>query len=192
MSWLSIDNYNQTIFARDTVFNLVRYSTLLFVIFALVGCTTTVHYKPKASTFKIDSISEFLSNKSVSLNNNQSSTLDVLVLTNGRLYVYGNLNEWTNSAIDITQRELVKRNMAIDEGATKMLKLSIETAKGTPGTWVIRCETRLRVETGEGYVNTYIGDNRSPATIYRAADGAVMRAVANMLRDPKIIDYLKK
>jgi hypothetical protein len=57
---------------------------------------------------------------------------------------------------------------------------------------VVRVVTTLTAETNHGYVKTYIGDNRSPATIYRAADGAVMRAVAEMLRDSHIVDYLTK
>jgi hypothetical protein len=81
--------------------------------------------------------------------------------------------------------------MRLATDAPKSLKLSIEEIKGTFDFWTIRCETRLRVETGDGYVNTYFGDNRSPATLYRAADGSVMRAVAEMLRDRKIVEYLK-
>jgi hypothetical protein len=50
----------------------------------------------------------------------------------------------------------------------------------------------LSAETGDGYIGTYTGNNQSPANINRAADGAVMRAVAEMLRDGKIVDYLTK
>jgi len=74
----------------------------------------------------------------------------------------------------------------------KKLKLSVNSIVGTFGFAVVRVEITLEAETSDGYVNTYIGDNRSPATLYRAADGAVMRAVAEMLRDPRIIDFLKK
>ena len=105
---------------------------------------------------------------------------------------FGNLQGWTATAIAITQRELTTRGMNVTENASKSLKLSIESVKGTFGVWLIRCETTLKVETTDVYIKTYVGDNSSPATLYRAADGAVMRAVAEMLRDEKIIAYLKK
>ena len=87
---------------------------------------------------------------------------------------------------------LTKRGMLVTGSAPKNLKLSVRSIKGTFGFWVVHVETTLEAETSDGYVNTYIGDNRSPATIYRAADGAVMRAVAEMLRDGNIVDFLSK
>ena len=103
---------------------------------------------------------------------------------------YGNLKEWTETAMAITQRELTKRGMLVTASTSKKLKLSVSSILGTFGFAVVRVETTLKAETSDGYVNTYMGDNRSPATIYRAADGAVMRAVAEMLRDRKIVEYL--
>ena len=105
---------------------------------------------------------------------------------------YGNLNTWTETAITITQRELYRRGMLVTASTSKNLKISINSIVGTFGFAVVRVETTLRAEASDGYVNTYIGDNRSPATIYRAADGAVMRAVAEMLRNPRIVDFLSK
>ena len=56
----------------------------------------------------------------------------------------------------------------------------------------MRVIVTLRAETDDGCVGTYTGSNQTPANLYRAADGAVMRAVAEMLRDGKIVDYLTK
>lgn len=103
---------------------------------------------------------------------------------------YGDLKQWTETAIAITKREIIKRGLHVNDNSSKKLKLSVDSAKGTFGFAVIRIETTLKAETSDGYFNEYIGDNRSPATIYRAADGAVMRAVAEMLRDPKIVEFL--
>ena len=162
----------------------------LVILFFLGGCTH--HYIPNPSTFKLDQINEFSSQNAISLINAQESSDDVLFLHFGAHKYFGNLQKWTDTAIAITKRELADREMNIVEDSPKSLKLSIETAKGTIGLYVARCETTLRAETGDGYVQTYKGDNRSPVTIYRAADGAVMRAVVEMLRDEKIIAYLKK
>lgn len=172
---------------------IIYYSLSILLIIGLSGCTRILRYTPDPSTFKMDAIEEFSSNNSVSLINEQTSNNDVQFAAKGIAKFTGNLQEWTNTAIQITKRELSKRNMNVtNEDVSKKLKLSIETVNGTFGAWVIRTELRLNVETGDGYKNFYIGDNRSPASLDRASDGAVMRAVAAMLNDPNIISYLKE
>ena len=172
---------------------IIYYSLSILLIIGLSGCTRVINYTPNPSTFKMDVIEEFSSNNSISLINEQISTDDVEFASQGIAKFTGNLQEWTGTAIRITERELSKRNMNVtNEDVSKKLKLSIESVKGTFGAWVIRTEIRLNVETGDGYKNSYIGDNRSPANLYRASDGAVMRAVATMLNDPNIISYLKQ
>ena len=179
-----------SLFDRDNVLIFRRYASVFVILLLLGGCTH--HVIPNASTFKLDAITEFSAKNNISLVNSQKSTKDVLFATQAGDKFYGNLQKWTDTAIEITERELSKREMNVVKDAPKSLKLSIETVKGTLGFWVSRCEITLRVETSNGYVNTYIGDNRSPAHMNRAADGAVMRSVAEMLRDKEIIEYLKK
>lgn len=163
---------------------------MFLVLLVTVGCTH--HYVPNASTFRLDDIREFSSTNSIWLENAQTDSEDLLFATNGGHKFYGNLQKWTKTAMAITERELAKRGMLVSGSASKKLKLSVSSIKGTFGFAVVRVETTLKAETSDGYVNTYIGDNRSPATIYRAADGAVMRAAAEMLRDGNIVDFLSK
>jgi hypothetical protein len=163
---------------------------ILLVLFVTVGCTH--HYVPNAKTFKLDDIQEFSSTNYIWLENAQTDSEDLLFATNMGHKFFGNLKGWTETAMAITERELTKRGMLVTANTAKRLKLSVNSIKGTFGFAVVRVETTLIVETSDGYINTYVGDNRSPATIYRAADGAVMRAVAEMLRDSKIVDYLTK
>ena len=163
---------------------------MLLVLLVTVGCTH--HYVPNASTFKLDDIREFSSTNSIWLENAQTDSEDLLFATQGAHKFYGNLQKWTKTAMTITEQELTKRGMLVTANSSKHLKLSVSSINGTFGFWVVRVETTLEVETADGYVNTYIGDNRSPAGLYRAADGAVMRAVAEMLRDGNIVDFLSK
>ena len=165
-----------------------RTFILITTLMMFGGCSH--YYVPDASTFKLDAIKEFSSSNSISILNAQTSTKNVLLATNMGHRFYGNLQSWTETAITITQRELINRGMKIEKDVPKILNLSIESAEGTFGAWVLRFEITLKVETGDGYVQTYLGDNRSPATLFRAADGAVMRAVAEMLKDEHIIAYL--
>jgi len=169
---------------------LKRCILAFLVLFILGGCSH--QYTPNASTFALESIPEFSTAKSITLRNTQSSTNEVLFGANMGHKFYGNYQEWTNTAIEITRRELIERGMDVTSDSQKSLNLSIESAKGTFGTWVVLCEITLKAETSEGYIKTYLGENRSPEGLFRAADGAIMRAVAEMLRDNEIVEYLKK
>lgn len=184
---------NNPVSLSTSLFNRSFFSHFFsgfILLFLLGGCTH--HYIPNASTFKLDAITEFSSNNTISLVNAQSSTEDVLFASRGAHKFYGNFKKWTDTAIEISKRELNERGMNIEDDSQKSLKLSIETVNATFGFWVLRCEVTLKVETSDGYVKSYLGDNRSPASLYRAADGAVMRAVTEMLRDEKIVTYLKQ
>lgn len=167
-----------------------HYPLMIVVLLFLVGCT--LHYVPKSSTFKLDSIIEFSSKNTITLVNSQTSLDDVLFVAAIGHKFFGNLQGWTDVVIEITRRELTTRGMNVIEDAPKSLKFSVETIKGTIGLHNYSCKITLKVKTSDGYIKIYSGNNRSPADLKRAADGAVMRAVAEMLKDDKIIAYLIK
>jgi starvation-inducible outer membrane lipoprotein len=148
-------------------------------------------YNPRPHTFKIDAIPEFTAPVEISLVNAQTDASNQLQMRRMGSTVSGNYNAWTDTTIQIATRELMAREATITDGANKRLELAILSARGESVPYAIRYVTELQVKTGDGYEKTYIGDNRSPATLYRAADGSVMRAVAAMFRDPEIIEYIR-
>jgi hypothetical protein len=87
--------------------------------------------------------------------------------------------------------ELGKRDVTITEDAQKELKLTVTKANVYWGFAAIRCIVYLKVETGDGYTREFEGNNPSPWTLYRACDGAITRAVAAMLNDDMILNYIK-
>jgi hypothetical protein len=163
---------------------------MLLVLLLTVGCTH--YYVPDADTFRLDDIHEFSSKNAITLENAQDATKEVLFASTMGHDNFANLSAWTATAIEITQRELSMRGMHVADNQSKKLKLSVNTVKGSFRPLSMRVILTLSAETGDGYVGTYTGNNQSPANINRAADGAVMRAVAEMLRDSKIVDFLTK
>jgi len=168
---------------------MINYKYCITVLFLLVlgGCTH--HYTPDPSTFKLDKTSQFTSTNAIALLNSNTSTEEVIFFQKDNNKFYGDYKKWTDAAIQITEVELVKRGMSVVKNTQAQLRLSIEKVDAHLG-WVAKCKVWLKVETGDGYIKTYIGDNTSPATLWRAVDGAVMRAVAEMLRDKSLIAYL--
>jgi hypothetical protein len=164
----------------------------LFVAIALSllsGCAH--HYTPDASR-PFEPITEFSSNNSINLVNGQPSKQDVQIFSNGLHQFYGNFNAWTDTAIEITSRELTKRGLTVVAGAPKTLTLSVESANYDQGMVELKTHIDMRVRTSDGYSAVYVGENASfmMAIPSRQIDGAMMRVVHEMFMDPHIVAFL--
>ena len=156
------------------------------VLFILSGCTT-YHHVPNPQTFELDAIPEFSTSKSISLVNAQESSATFEI----RSRFTANLQEWTQAAIAITQKALEERGATIVENSAAQLDLSIASANSTRGAFGGRVYVYLKVKTGSGYKRTYEG-TAGGQMIHRMTDGAIMRSVAAMFRDEKIVEYLSE
>ena len=171
---------------------------ILLAVLGIVasGCAKSIHYTPDPD-HAVEHIPEFSSTNEVVLKNVQSSTTEIVYAETSGARFYANLNDWTSVAIEITRRELEKRGMnviAAPEESTnqKVLKLSVDDADKTVTAATLESTITLRVETGDGLAAMYIGRNKCVFACSHGnqVDGAMMRSVASMLRDPRIIAYL--
>ena len=171
--------------------NRVRPLVVMMALSLLGGCAH--HYTPTASR-PMEPITEFSSTNTVSLQNGQPSTADVQIFSNGMHRFYGNFNAWTNTAMEITARELKQRGFSIATGAPRTLTMSIESANYDQGMVELKTHVDMRVKTSDGYSALYVGENSSymMAIPSRQIDGAVMRVVHEMLMDPHIVAFLTK
>ena len=103
---------------------------------------------------------------------------------------WGNLKMWTDTAVGLTKSELEKREVAVIEGLSKTLKLSITRANLVWKFRVVECMLNLNVETGDGYAVNFEVTNAS-TDLYDSCDGAVTKAVAAMFCDDGIRNYLR-
>lgn len=170
------------------------WKTLIFslFLFAVVGCTQ--YYNPTETTFPINErmVPGFTGKGTITIENMQPHGKEFVLVSQSGTTWKGDLGKWTDTAVNYLTLELTKRNLVVTGTAQKKLKVSITDANAIFATWVIRCKLNLRVVTGDGYVREFEGNNTSPATLFRAADGAVMKAVVAALNDPGIVAYLEK
>lgn len=166
-----------------------KITIIFFLLVVFCGCTH--HYVPREYPINPVLVPELSVSQPVSLINVQTDNKDILIGKNMGHKWMGNLTKWTDVAVGLLQTELQKRDINVTEDAPKVLKLSITQAEIIPGAWAIRCILNLKVETGDGYTVDLEGNNASPATLYRAVDGAVTRAVTALLNDDNILSYLK-
>lgn len=97
-------------------------------------------------------------------------------------------------AIEIAERELSARGLTVTPQGGKRLTLSITGARYLTGWVKLRAEIDLEVVTGDGYRASYTSANSSVmfAVPKRKLDGAMMRAVVELLKDPEIVSYLRR
>ncbi len=132
----------------------------------------------------------------VSLTNGQESTEPVLMGKKGRFEWMSNRREWTDVAIIHAERALRDGGVSVGANEAKAISLSITSATLDFGFTLSTCKVALDVETARGYSQTYEGSNGATAGLAYlpklACEGAIPRAVIQMLNDPKIVDYLQE
>ncbi len=164
-------------------------AALLALSAFFMGCTH--FYAPKQYPLKPEMIPELSGSGAVTVLNGYTGPKVLLIGAQGAHSWKGDMQKWTGTAVGLLKSELQKRGFDITQGAPKELKLVVTRANLYWGFAAIRCILFLEVETSDGYTNEYEGNNASGWTLDRACDGAVTRAIAAMLKDEKILAYLK-
>jgi len=86
----------------------------------------------------------------------------------------GNEKSWTETAISLVKSELEKKGFVISDNANKELKLAITSKiQVIPVAFLTRCILYLRVETGNGYVKEFEGNNFSMDHVAEVLAGAL-------------------
>jgi hypothetical protein len=167
-----------------------RYAifAVIFLIALFTGCTH--YYVPRQYPVKSTEVPKITGNGKLSIVNGYESPREILIGVQGAHKWMGDMQKWTDTAAGLLKSELEKRDYKVTENAPRMLKLNVTRANIYWGFAAIRCILFLKVETGDGYVSEYEGNNASGWTLYRACDGAVTKAVTALMKDPKIFGYL--
>ncbi len=131
---------------------------------------------------------EFTSGARIALINGQESTAEQNI---GGSFI-ADYHAWTDVAIQIAARELELRGLTIEPSADRTLSLAVTEARYRTGWVKISTEIDMEVVTGDGYSAKYTSRNSSvmAAVPKRQIDGAMMRVVVELLKDPEIVRYL--
>lgn len=161
----------------------------LIITFVLTSCAK-IHHLPVAQQVDPQNIQEFNIDKSFSVINNQPSR-ERLIL--GKFYLgsfYSSLFEFTDVAVASLNSELSQRGMTISDDAEKVLKLAVTDAQISEVGFRWKCAVSLDIETDEGYKASYVVNNLTPSNT-RVCGGAITMAITELLKDQKVISYLK-
>jgi hypothetical protein len=167
----------------------LKIHIILILMITFTGCS--VHYVPQPYPVGGDRVPPLKVKQAVDIINTQIDTKFKVPIGPDK-YMKGNLREWTDTAVQVLKTELKKNDIAVSDGASKMLKLSVTRVNMFSGTWNTRCILYIKVETGDGYAKEFEGNNLSPEGFQIAGPFAVTNAVAAMLNNDKILGYLEK
>lgn len=166
-----------------------RGLALAFAVVVLAGCRT-VDYTPRIVPFEDAQVAPFANHPTVALRNS-ATTGKILIVEERAFTCNGDLHDWTRVAIELAASELGKRGVTIGDGGGKSVDLAITHVEVIYGFAATRCILKLHATTGDGRSFDVEGNNASPATVYRAMDGAVSRAVAALLGDPRFRAWIE-
>ena len=164
-------------------------SKLLFLSLLLLnGCAQPLPTEVDVS--EMNTFIEFNVNDDISIKNVQNNNDRIVMAEIGIAVFSGSKKEWTDTAVEITSKELIDRRAVISPEANKSLSLSISSVKcEQPGLSIV-CKVQMEVIAGNGYSAIYTGNAESALTLFRAANYSLANVVSAMFRDPKVIDYI--
>ena len=173
----------RVVMANLMIFKLLKINIILILAIIFTGCS--IHYVPQPYPVGRDMVPKLKVKQAVDIINSQSKTKFKIPI-GPHEYMRGNLQAWTDTAVEVLKTELKKNDIAVSDGAAKKLKLSVTRVNIFSGTWNTQCILYLKVETGDGYAKEFEGNNLSPEGFQVAGPFAVTNAVAAMLNNDKI------
>lgn len=128
--------------------------------------------------------------QSVTLNNAYQAPTQAMIYTGARDWA-ADLQQYTQTAITLLDREMAKKDISNSAQASKSITLRVRDVHAGLG-WVIRASLILEAQYGDGTRSVIATENTSPATAFRAVDGAIMLAVTRLLNDERFIAYVNR
>ena len=157
-----------------------RTGILFLALSGLAACSTSMHTPEPVPIAENMSLNGFQTAVSVSLINSASDA---------------DKKKWTEPAIALLSEQLIQRGAMVVQDAPLQINLEIaKVTRVTVASWLTLaspegCEVVMRVETGDGYVNSY-SVNAAAYFWQKACDKGVTSAVVDLLNDTKIRGYL--
>jgi hypothetical protein len=146
--------------------------------------------------------------KRISFVNSTHEFKVIYVASLGYSKYYADFESWADIIIAQLEDELQKRGVNVTSSQKDMLEtqevqatperdyvfnIAVQNVKLIQGSWATRCIVTVLVERADGqWSHTYEGNNASPASVGRAIDGAVHRAVEAIIKDPGFRDALSQ
>jgi hypothetical protein len=170
---------------------------MIFRVFLLVGfailasaCSPLmIQSDPAAFPVNPEEVPKYSSQPSISVGNAYEKPEIVTISTVGR-GLEADLQQYTQTTVDILSGELDKQSIKVRQNGDKDVALRVHDVIYEQGFWVLHTTLKLEAKLGNGETIVTEGDNRSPANAWRSVNGALQRAVVELMKNPAFVDYI--
>jgi hypothetical protein len=165
--------------------------SLLILTFLFSSCSHVV-YPRGPIPVEMDTVGPIVSSNEISLVNAVRESKQTLVATKGSDKFFADYHKWTEFIVGQLQTELEKRNVKVKPESNNVFEITVPSLRFFWGSWAVRCIVNVQVARGDGtWGKTYEGNNAG-YTIERAIDGAVHKAIVEILRDESFRSAISK
>jgi hypothetical protein len=166
---------------------------LLLVVLTGCGAQTKVAIRSSPDTFAVPpSAAELLRGKqSIAMNNAYQAPTPVYLLTLGKADYFVDLKQFTETVMTLLEREMAKKAVTVAPAA-KSMTLRVHSVQNKHGFATTPASLVLDAEYGDGTKSLIHAQDSSAVSGGRAIDGALMRAVSQLLRDERFLAYANK
>jgi len=167
----------------------VYLPAIIIALFMLNGCTHNYTWKEygvgaRAISLKVDN------NQEVRIIKGDSSKTKKMLGNIGMHKYYGNEQMLTDGIVTQLAKELRKRGANVTSPAAKSMEVTVNSTRFEMGMWRIAATLNYTVKFGNGKIKSYKTRNSSPSSVPRTYNGAVCRAVLEIVNDPEVQAYI--
>jgi hypothetical protein len=159
------------------------------------GCTSSRYLVvPTGTEISSGLVNRFKGGQPLALVNSQLDNNPVKIGSGGDIDFYGVMHTWTQAVVDQLQKELAKRKIRVVPKAEHKLQLRVVDARiffgSRVGSGTAYSSLKLEV-TFDDRMAVFEG-NHSAVSLGLSAGGAVSDAVAALLRDTAIVEFITR
>jgi hypothetical protein len=165
-------------------------TTAAVVSIALVFAACTHRYTPTEYAIDTERIAPFPTGAPVRVATDGPSTEKQVVFENMGHHFVTTYAEVTDVLVAQLAKEIRKRGGTVSPDATKTVRVTVIGMSGHANFATLDGYVRTRLQVGDAPPREIFVQNTSPATVYRALDGAIARTVMEILADRDVLAYL--
>jgi hypothetical protein len=165
----------------------------LLVVFAISASACSplmIQSDPAAFPINPEEVPKYNSQPSISVGNAYDKSQIVTISTVGR-GLEADLQQYTQTTVDILSGELDKQSINVRQNGDKDVILRVHDVVYEQGFWVLHTTLNLEAKLGNGETIVTEGDNRSPGNAWRSVNGALKRAVVELMKNQTFVDYIE-
>ena len=173
----------------------LRYIAMLSVVFFVIAGCSEIKEDYSWSEYKFkDKYVEVgdLTGLQIQVKSGNASSEEFNLGHDARIGYYSSLQYLSDSIVKHLKIEFIKKSAVVNDSSSKTIMVTLNSTFFEEGSWRRAVNFNFTVEFGDRVKKQMSIRNASPDTIKRIYNGAIAKAVLEILNDSDVIEYLHK